>query len=74
VAVISFDDLPSGDYAVVVLHDENADMKLDRNAFGKPREGWGMSNNPKAHLSAPPFSAARFTFNGDARLSIHLKY
>src|SRR5690348_10686729 len=40
--VLSFPDLPPGRYAVVVLHDENENRKLDRR-FGIPREQWGMS-------------------------------
>ena len=74
VTTIRFDDLPPGDYAAVVLHDENENMKLDRNFFGVPREGWGMSNNPKAHAKAPEFSSARFSFQGDSRLRIRLNY
>src|SRR5262245_66614833 len=45
--------LPTGDYAVVVLHDENKNKKLDRDWLGKPTEQWGMSNNPEYFLSAP---------------------
>jgi len=39
-------NLPAGEYAVVVLHDENLNKQLDRNWLGKPKEQWGMSNNP----------------------------
>src|SRR5437879_5747805 len=31
---VTISDLPEGDYAVVVLHDENENMKLDRNWLG----------------------------------------
>jgi uncharacterized protein (DUF2141 family) len=71
---LAFDDLPPGSYAAVVLHDEDADRKLDRNWAGIPREGWGMSNNPKARMSAPDFSRARFTLRGNTRLRVHLNY
>jgi len=55
--VASF-DLPAGDYAVAVIHDENENKKLDRNFFNIPTEGFGFANNPKVTLSAPPYSAA----------------
>jgi uncharacterized protein (DUF2141 family) len=47
-----------GRYAVVALHDENNNHKLDRNMFGIPKEGFGFSNNPKVLLSAPSFDTA----------------
>lgn len=65
-------NLPPGDYAVVVLHDVNANMKLERNWLGVPLEQWGMSNNPKARFSAPSFDSARFHFSGDQRIRVTL--
>lgn len=50
--------LPPGRYAVVVIHDENSNMKLDRNFMGVPKEGFGFSNNPRVVFSAPSFQAA----------------
>jgi uncharacterized protein (DUF2141 family) len=41
-----------------VLHDENENMKLDRNIFGFPKEGFGFANNPHVGLRAPPFASA----------------
>jgi uncharacterized protein (DUF2141 family) len=50
--------LSPGRYGVVVIHDENSNMKLDRNFFGVPKEGFGFSSNPRVVLSAPSFQAA----------------
>jgi uncharacterized protein (DUF2141 family) len=50
--------VPPGRYGVVVIHDENSNMKLDRSFFGIPKEGFGFSNNPHVVLSAPSFQAA----------------
>jgi len=66
-------NVPSGDYGVVVLHDENENMKLDRNWFGLPKEQWGMSNNPPEHSSAPKFERARFSLRGDTQIRVHLQ-
>jgi len=68
---LTLTDLPTGYYAVVVLHDENQNKKLDRNWFGKPTEQWGMSNDPHYSLSAPPFEQAIFRLERDER--IHVK-
>lgn len=40
-------DLPAGNYAAVVVHDENGNGKMDTNFFGIPIEGYGATNNPK---------------------------
>jgi len=48
-----FEDIPSGAYALVVLHDENMNGKLDTNWAGVPTEGYGFSNNARGVLSAP---------------------
>lgn len=50
--------LPPGRYAVVVLHDENKNQKLDRNFIGVPTEGFGFANNPPVLLVAPSFERA----------------
>jgi uncharacterized protein (DUF2141 family) len=50
--------LPEGRYAIAVLHDENSNHKLDRNFIGIPKEGFGFSNNPRVHLTAPAFDIA----------------
>ena len=56
-AQLSF-EVPPGRYSAVVIHDENSNMKLDRNLFGIPREGFGFSNNPRVFFSAPSFQSA----------------
>lgn len=52
-------DLPPGEYAVSVMHDENGNGKLDANFMGMPTEGYGFSNNPKV-LRKPTYEEARF--------------
>ncbi|MGB9029820.1 MAG: DUF2141 domain-containing protein [Acidobacteriaceae bacterium] len=47
-----------GRFGVVVIHDENSNMKLDRNLFGIPKEGFGFSHNPGVFWSAPSFQSA----------------
>lgn len=59
-----FQDIAPGTYALVVAHDENMNGKLDTNRLGIPTEGYGFSNNAKALLSTPSFSAASFAYDG----------
>ncbi len=71
---IRLEGLPQGDYAAAVIHDENANKKLDTFA-GIPREGFGFSRNPPITFGPPRFAAARFTLAGDAdRQSVKMHY
>ncbi|MBC2776389.1 DUF2141 domain-containing protein [Parasphingopyxis marina] len=56
---IRFSNLPSGNYAVSIIHDENSNRQLDRFA-GIPREGIGFSRNPRFSFGPPSFAAAVF--------------
>ena len=70
-----FEDLPPGTYALAVVHDENMNGKLDTNLLGIPKEGYGFSNDAKALLGAPSFSAANFPYDGqNLELTISLNY
>ena len=69
-----FEDIPPGTYALVVIHDEDVNGKLDANWLGTPTEGYGFSNDVKALLGAPSFSAASFKYDGrtmDLTISLH---
>ncbi|MCK9275960.1 MAG: DUF2141 domain-containing protein [Syntrophales bacterium] len=67
--------IPPGTYALVVVHDENMDGKLDSNWLGAPKEGYGFSNEAKARFSAPSFSDASFVYDGrNLELTISLHY
>jgi uncharacterized protein (DUF2141 family) len=73
-ASASFKVLKSGNYAVVVYHDENNNGKLDTNFIGIPKEGIGVSNNVMPKMSKPKFEAAKFALATDKSLSINIKY
>jgi uncharacterized protein (DUF2141 family) len=69
-----FEDIAPGKYALAVVHDENMNGKLDANWLGVPTEGYGFSNDAKALLGAPSFSAASFPYDGrnlDLTISLH---
>ncbi len=73
---VVFHDLPKGEYAVAAMHDENGNGKLDTNVFGKPKEGWAVSNNVSHRMRAPTYDEAKFQLSssGDAVLSLSLIY
>jgi uncharacterized protein (DUF2141 family) len=60
-ASVLFTGLPSGNYAVSILHDENDDQKMNKNTFGIPKEGYGFSNNVVGAFGPPSWGRASFT-------------
>ena len=72
-ATCTFDDVKPGTYAVVSMHDENGNGKMDSNILGMPLEGWGTSRDSRGTFG-PKFKDAVFTFSGSAtpvKVSIH---
>jgi uncharacterized protein (DUF2141 family) len=69
-----FRDLPPGRYAVMAYHDENGDGQLNLRFGMFPKEGYGLSNNPK--ISGPPkFKDAALDLpEAGAHIDILLKY
>lgn len=71
---LRFRNLPSGAYALSVIHDENDNAQLD--TFARiPREGIGFSRNPVVRFGPPKFDAACFTIGaGEAQQNVRIRY
>ncbi len=63
----------SGLFALSAYHDENANKRFDKNAFGLPAEPWGLSNNPKVRLAPPHVERAIFDVNTEHGAQVHIK-
>lgn len=71
--VFHFNNLLPGEYAVMAMHDENDNGKLDTNFIGMPIEGYGFSNDPKV-MRKPTFEEARFQLDAaGGAIVIHLR-
>lgn len=67
-------NIPYGEYAVAVIHDENANGKLDTYFFGIPREGVGASNN-KVGFGPPNFKDSAFMLKEPEKtITVDIKY
>jgi uncharacterized protein (DUF2141 family) len=72
---VVFENLPYGSYAVSAMHDENNNGKLDTNFIGIPKEGVGVSNNPKIGMGGPKFKDSVFTLDTKAlEVTVAMKY
>lgn len=57
---VEIDDLPAGDYAVMVFHDLDDDGELATNLLGIPKEPWGGSLQGRSVFGAPGWKDVRF--------------
>ena len=60
-----FKDLPAGDYAISIYHDENGNGKFDTNLVGMPIEPYAFSNNAAGNFGPPTFEQAKFSVGAD---------
>ncbi len=73
-AEVVFDQLPPGDYAYKIYHDENTNEKLDKNLLGIPKEGFGFSNNAKVRFGPPKFRECVMKIHQTAVSTVRLQY
>lgn len=62
---IEVKNLPFGEYAVSLIHDENNNLKVETNFLGIPKEGIGTSNDARNTFGPPNFDQAKFKFTED---------
>lgn len=76
VAIFTFKNLPKGNYAVNILHDENKNGKIDKKfMLPLPKEGIGFSNYKSIGLSnRPKFSKASFEVKSNLTIEINVIY
>jgi len=68
-----FENVPFGDYAAKLYHDENGNDRFDVSLIGLPKESYGFSNGARAYLGQPSFERAKFTVDSPvAVVRIHL--
>jgi uncharacterized protein (DUF2141 family) len=71
---VNLGPLKSGRYAMSILHDENADQKLNTGFLGIPREGIGFSRNPRIRRQLK-FDETSFDFQPNASpVKVVMKY
>jgi uncharacterized protein (DUF2141 family) len=66
------DDLPPGEYALAVFHDENGNGKLDTNWLGIPKEKVAFSNAKMKTFGPPKFKECAFQITSDYEINISL--
>jgi uncharacterized protein (DUF2141 family) len=74
-ATCVFNGIPAGTYAIAVFHAERNETQMETGLFGKPKQGYGFSNNPSSTFGPPGFDSAAFAYKGGAlNLPVQLSY
>lgn len=71
-AVVTFKNIPKGEYAVSFVHDENNNKKMDTNFFGIPKEDYGCSNNAVGFMGPPKYKDAKFSITENKTIAIKI--
>jgi len=69
--IVTFKNVAPGNYALLVLHDENDNKRMDFEPSGMPIESFGISNNPML-MGPPAFSDGKFEV-ADKSLELTIK-
>lgn len=73
-SVITFENLIPGRYAFQYYHDENLSEVMETGMFGKPKEGYGFSNNAAGPFGPKPFKEWLFGINEDMNVTVRIRY
>lgn len=60
---VVFEDVPYGEYAVSLYHDQNSNNEMDKNAMGIPKEPYAFSNNARGSFGKPSWKKVKFEMN-----------
>jgi uncharacterized protein (DUF2141 family) len=70
--VATFKNVVPGNYALLALHDENDNKRMDFEPNGMPMESFGLSNNPML-MGPPRFSEGQFEV-ANTNLELTIKF
>lgn len=70
IVTLQIEDLPIGEYALAVFHDENGNGKLDTNWLGIPKEKVAFSRAKMKTFGPPKYKECAFQVNSDYEISI----
>ncbi|WP_165748119.1 DUF2141 domain-containing protein [Cellulophaga sp. Z1A5H] len=69
---VSFENIKPGTYAIMALHDENDNKRMDYETNGMPKENYGTSGNEMSY-GPPSFEDAKFRVT-DKNLDFNIRF
>ncbi len=61
---LTFENVKPGTYAIMVMHDENDNQRMDFEENGMPKENYGVSGNDMA-MGPPNFESSKFEITAE---------
>ena len=74
ILIITIPDVPNGQYAIAIYHDQNSDNELNTSKLGIPNEGFGFSNDLNSIFRKPKFEDFKFELKNDTLIPINMHY
>ena len=71
-STVTFEEVESGEYAVVCFHDKNNNDKMDFQESGMPMEDYGSSNNVM-QFGPPNYRDSKFIL-GEKDITVEIKF
>mgnify|MGYP001359131124 FL=1 len=63
---VTFENVPKGTYAILVMHDKNDNNQMDFDTNGMPLEQYGSSGNSMTY-GPPVWEESKFEFDGTSK-------
>jgi len=71
---VVLEDLPYGEYGIIIHHDRNSNGRMDRRWYGPPAEPVGCSRDARGNFGPPKWEDAVFELNQSSlEIPIHVK-
>ncbi len=70
---VDFADLPSGEYAIAIMHDADDNGEMTTSFMGIPKEAYGFGNDARAAFSAPSFGESLVKVTGQTQVVVNIK-
>ena len=71
-AIVTFEGIEKGEYAVSIYQDENLNGIMDKNFMGIPSEDYMASNNTKGFMGPPKYENAKFMVEKNSKININI--
>lgn len=68
--LLDIENVPSGEYAVAVFHDQNSNDLLDTNWLGIPKEKVAFSKGRMHTFGPPKYEECRFSVSSDTEIDV----
>lgn len=71
---IEFNDVPAGEYAFAVFHDENVNGRVDMSPGFLPMEGMAFGKDAMGRTGVPVFAQSAITVRDSSRNVVKMRY